>query len=228
MRSGSAGSIPADCDPWRAGPCDAVRVLLKILELAGIAVFAASGALVGVTKRFDVFGVCVVGVFTGIGGGIVRDVLLGIHPPTSLTSWPLFGTAAATSVIVFFVHSAIGRLRREILVLDALGMGLFASTGATIALGAGAGALASVLIGATAAIGGGILRDVLVNEVPLLLHRDFYAIPALLGATLVVAGSEAGLTGNTALVVGTVVATTVRLAALWRHWSLPGPRLPRD
>ncbi|RVW10688.1 trimeric intracellular cation channel family protein [Prescottella agglutinans] len=203
-------------------------MLLKILELVGIVAFAASGALVGVSKRFDIFGVCVVGVFTGIGGGIVRDLLLGIHPPTSLTSWPLFGTAAATSVIVFFVHSALGKLRREILVLDALGMGLFASTGATIALEADAGPLASALIGATAAIGGGILRDVLVNEVPLLLHRDLYAIPALLGAALVVAGSSAGMTHNWALVLGTVVATTLRLVAMWRRWSLPGPRTASD
>ncbi len=99
-------------------------------------------------------------------------------------------------MVVFFLHSALGKLRREIMVLDALGMGLFASTGAVIALDAGAGALASVLIGATAAIGGGILRDVLVNEVPLLLHRDLYAIPALLGAGIVVAGTSAGLTAT--------------------------------
>ncbi|WP_430331355.1 trimeric intracellular cation channel family protein [Rhodococcus sp. ACT016] len=203
-------------------------MLLKILELVGIVAFAASGALVGVSKRFDIFGVCVVGVFTGIGGGIVRDVLLGIHPPTSLTSWPLFGTAAATSVIVFFVHSALGRLRREILVLDALGMGLFASTGAAIALEADAGPLASALIGATAAIGGGVLRDVLVNEVPLLLHRDLYAIPALVGAALVVVGSSVGMSHDASLVLGTVVATTLRLVAMWRRWSLPGPRMPRE
>lgn len=203
-------------------------MLLKILELVGIVAFAASGALVGVSKRFDIFGVCVVGVFTGIGGGIVRDILLGIHPPTSLTNWLLFGTAAATSMVVFFLHSALGKLRREILVLDALGMGLFASTGAVIALDAGAGALASVLIGATAAIGGGILRDVLVNEVPLLLHRDLYAIPALLGAAIVVAGTSAGLTDDTSLVIGTVVASGLRLLALWRSWSLPGPRLSRE
>ncbi|QCQ90068.1 trimeric intracellular cation channel family protein [Rhodococcus sp. SGAir0479] len=203
-------------------------MLLQILDLVGIAAFAASGALVGVSKRLDIFGVCVVGVFTGIGGGIVRDVLLGIHPPTSLTSWSLFGTAAATSVLVFFVHSALGRLRREILVLDAAGMGLFACTGAAIALDAGAGPLASALIGATTAIGGGILRDVLVNEVPLLLQRDLYAIPALLGAALVVAGTSAGLPHDAVLLVGTAVATALRLVALWRHWSLPGPRLPQE
>jgi uncharacterized membrane protein YeiH len=200
-------------------------VLLYILELVGIAAFAASGALVGVTKRLDIFGVCVVGVFTGIGGGIVRDLLLDIHPPTSLGSWPNFGTALGTSLLVFFLHSALGRLRREILVLDAVGMGLFASTGAVISLDHGASPLASCLIGGTAAIGGGILRDVLVNEVPLLLHRDLYAIPALLGSALVVVSSELGSGPNAALIAGTALASVLRLLALWRKWSLPGPRI---
>jgi uncharacterized membrane protein YeiH len=200
-------------------------VLLYILELVGIAVFAASGALVGVTKRLDIFGVCVVGVFTALGGGIVRDVLLGIHPPTSLGSWPNLGTSFGMSLLVFFLHSTVGRLRREILVLDALGMGLFASTGAVIALDHGASPLASCLIGGTAAIGGGILRDVLVNEVPLLLQRDFYAVPALLGSALVVVVSEWGSGTDVALVVGTVFASALRVLALWRNWGLPGPRV---
>lgn len=199
-------------------------MLLRVLDLIGIAVFAASGALVGVTKRLDLFGICVVGVFTGIGGGVVRDVLLAINPPTSLGSWPYLGTALVTSLLVFYLHSAVRRLRREILALDALGMGLFASTGATIALDAGANPLAACLIGGTAAIGGGVLRDVLVNEVPLLLHRDLYAVPALLGAALVVALSELGVPRNLTLVIGTVVATTLRLLAMWRKWSLPRPR----
>ena len=203
-------------------------MLLRILELVGIVAFAASGALVGVTKRLDIFGVCSVGVFTGIGGGIVRDVLLGVHPPSSLSSWPYFGTAAATSLAVFYLHEPLNRLRREILALDALGMGLFASTGAVMALDNNASSLAATLIGATAAIGGGVIRDVLVNEVPLLLHKDLYAVPALLGAALVVTVSQAGLSTNAALVCGTAFAAVFRLLALWRHWSLPGPRRTRD
>jgi uncharacterized membrane protein YeiH len=203
-------------------------VLLSILELVGIVAFAASGALVGVTKRLDIFGVCSVGVFTGIGGGIVRDVLLGVHPPSSLSSWPYFGTAALTSLVVFYLHEPLNRLRREILALDALGMGLFASTGTVIALENNASGLAATLIGATAAIGGGVIRDVLVNEVPLLLHKDLYAVPALLGAALVVTVSALGLSTNGALVVGTAFAAVFRLLALWRHWSLPGPRRTED
>ncbi|MGV9747813.1 trimeric intracellular cation channel family protein [Rhodococcus zopfii] len=203
-------------------------MLLKILELVGIVAFAMSGALVGVVKRLDLFGVCLVGVFTAVGGGIVRDLLLDIHPPTSLSSWRILGTALGASLLVFFLHRAVSKLTREILILDALGMGLFATTGATIALDAGARPLAAALIGATAAIGGGILRDVLVNEVPLLLQRDLYAIPALLGAAVLVAAHELGLGQNLSLVLGTVLATGLRLLALWRGWSLPQPRLPRE
>ncbi|MGW0041581.1 trimeric intracellular cation channel family protein [Rhodococcus sp. NPDC003348] len=199
-------------------------MLLKVLELVGVIAFAASGALVAVTKRLDFFGVCLIGVFTAIGGGVLRDVLLGITPPTSLNTWKYFTTALVTSVVVFFAHAAVRRLRREILVLDAVGMGLFASSGATIALDVGASSQAAMLIGATTAIGGGVLRDILVNEMPLLLHRDLYAIPALIGSTVVVACAALGLTANAGLVIGTVSASVLRLLALWRKWNLPGPR----
>lgn len=200
-------------------------VLLVVLELVGVVAFAASGALVAVTKRLDFFGVCLIGVFTAIGGGVLRDVLLGITPPTSLNTWRYFTTALVTSMVVFFAHAAVRRLRREILVLDAVGMGLFASSGATIALDAGASNQAATLIGATAAIGGGVLRDILVNEMPLLLHRDLYAIPALIGSTVVVICQAVHLAPDVGLVVGTASASLLRLLALWRKWNLPGPRL---
>ncbi|MDG3014239.1 trimeric intracellular cation channel family protein [Speluncibacter jeojiensis] len=196
-------------------------MLLTILDLVGIAAFAASGAMIGVQRRLDIFGICVVGVMTGIGGGIIRDLLLGIHPPTSLDTWPNFVTALLTSLVVFFAHPAVKRLAIGVVGLDALGMGLFATAGAQTALDHGAGPLAASLIGATTAIGGGVLRDVLVNEMPLLLHRDLYALPALLGAITVVVGSELGFTANTALVVGTVIATGLRYLALLLHWNLP-------
>ena len=199
-------------------------MLLTVLEFVGVIAFAASGALVAVSKRLDFFGVCLIGVFTAIGGGVLRDVLLGITPPTSLNTWKFFTTALVTSVAVFFAHAVARRLRREILVLDAVGMGLFASSGAAIALDHGASSQASMLIGATAAIGGGVLRDILVNEMPLLLHRDLYAIPALVGASVVVAWAALGFGMNAGLIVGTVSASPLRLLALWRDWNLPGPR----
>lgn len=196
-------------------------MLVDVLGFVGIAAFAASGALIGVRKRFDLFGVCVVGITTGIGGGIIRDLLLGIHPPTSLDEWPNLAVALTASLVTFLAHRVIDKLWRGVLVLDAFGMGLFATTGATIALGAGGSALAGALIGATTAVAGGVIRDMLVNEVPLLLHRDLYAVPALLGSVTVVTVQATGLPDNVGLIVGTVLATGLRLIALWRRWNLP-------
>lgn len=196
-------------------------MLLTILDLVGIGAFAASGAMIGVQRRLDIFGICVVGVMTGIGGGVIRDLLLGIHPPTSLDTWPNFLTALITSLVVVLAHPAVKRLQLGVVGLDALGMGLFATAGAETALSHGTGPLAASLIGATTAIGGGVLRDVLVNEVPLLLHRDLYALPALLGAMIVVACSELGFGSNVGLVVGTVCATGLRCLALLLRWNLP-------
>jgi uncharacterized membrane protein YeiH len=199
-------------------------VVLEILQWVGLVAFAASGALVGVSKRLDLFGVCAVAAFTGVGGGVLRDVLLGITPPTSLSSWPVLGAVLGTALAVFALPPLFGRLRREVLILDALGMGLFASTGTAVALAHGALPLAACLVGATTAIGGGVLRDILVNEIPLLLHADLYAVPALVGSAMVAAAHAASMSGGLALIVGTVAATGLRLLALWRGWSLPKPR----
>ncbi|MBJ8344728.1 trimeric intracellular cation channel family protein [Antrihabitans sp. YC2-6] len=199
-------------------------MLLQILNLIGVAAFAASGALVGVQKQLDVFGVVVVGATTGIGGGIIRDLLLGIHPPTSLADWPNITVSLCVSLVVFVAHAFVSRLWNAVVLLDALGMGLFTTGGASIALNHGAGALAAVLVGATGAVGGGVLRDMIVNEVPLLLSRDLYAVPALLGALVVVVGDGLGVAASVALIGGTVLATGLRLIALWQKWHLPQAR----
>lgn len=204
-------------------------MLVDVLGYVGIVAFAASGALIGVRKRLDLFGVCVVGITTGIGGGIIRDVLLGIHPPTSLDQWPNLTVAFVTSLVVFRAHPIMNRIWRGVLLFDAFGMGLFASTGATIALEAGGSSLSACLIGATTAVAGGVIRDILVNEVPLLLRRDLYAVPALLGSSVVAIVEGTGWPDNVGLVIGTVAATGLRVLALWRRWNLPiARRLPVD
>jgi uncharacterized membrane protein YeiH len=198
-------------------------MLLEILNVAGIAVFAASGALLGVRKDFDLWGILTVGVLTGVGGGILRDVLLGITPPTAVQNWPPILTAVIASLVVFFFHPAFAELRRTILVLDAFGMGLFATTGAGIALDVDASVFAAILVGMLTAIGGGVLRDALANEIPLLLQpADLYAVPALVGACLYVAG-ETWLPQfyNLVLIVSAITATALRLAGLAWRWRLP-------
>ncbi|MDF0532595.1 trimeric intracellular cation channel family protein [Tsukamurella sp. 8F] len=197
-------------------------MLLSVLNYAGIAVFAASGALIGVRKRLDVFGVWTMAVLTALGGGVARDVLIGVTPPTSFQSWQNLTVATVAGALVFVLHPQFAVLRGSVLVLDAVGMGVFASTGALTALHHGVSPYGSALVGITTALGGGVLRDILVNEVPLLLQqRDLYAIPALSGAAATVAAYQWGATESRALIAGAVLATAFRLVALWQGWRVP-------
>jgi uncharacterized membrane protein YeiH len=197
-------------------------MLQDILNYAGIAVFACSGALVGVRKDFDLWGILTMGAATGVGGGIVRDLLLGITPPTSVEHWPNLTIALVAGLVTFFFHPAFRALFPAILVLDAIGMGVFAVSGALLALERDSSALAAVLIGITTAVGGGVIRDVLAGEVPLLLRpADLYAVPAMCGALAVVFVDGVELPEWTGLVAGAVLATSLRVASLRYNWRLP-------
>ncbi len=201
-------------------------MLLDILNFAGVAVFAASGAMVGVRKDFDMWGIVTVGVLTGAGGGVLRDVLLGITPPSSIENFGNALTGTIASLLVFAFHPAFTKLRRSILVLDAFGMGLFAATGASIAVEVGASAFAATAVGLLTAVGGGVLRDVISNEIPLLLQpADLYAVPALVGATVVAVGSyHTPVPDWVWLIVGSILATGLRLLGLKFGWRLPTAR----
>ncbi|GAA13569.1 hypothetical protein GOALK_086_00110 [Gordonia alkanivorans NBRC 16433] len=196
------------------------------MNFAGVAVFAASGAMVGVRKDFDMWGIVTVGVLTGAGGGVLRDVLLGITPPSSIENFGNVLTGTIASLLVFAFHPAFTKLRRSILVLDAFGMGLFAATGASIAVEVGASAFAATAVGLLTAVGGGVLRDVISNEIPLLLQpADLYAVPALLGATVVAVGSyHTPVPDWVWLIVGSILATGLRLLGLKFGWRLPTAR----
>jgi uncharacterized membrane protein YeiH len=196
-----------------------------ILNYAGIAVFASSGVTVGVRKGFDLFGIATMGVLTGVGGGVLRDVLLDIIPPQSIQHWPNITVALiAVAIATPFAHLVM-RMNRAVLILDAIGMGFFATSGAAIAVDNGASWFAAGIIGMLTAIAGGILRDVLAREVPYVMGPDdLYAIPAMLGAATYVAIDYFGPQW-VGVAVGTAIATLLRLAALAFHWRLPtGPR----
>ncbi|HEY0636364.1 MAG TPA: trimeric intracellular cation channel family protein [Pseudonocardiaceae bacterium] len=196
-------------------------MLLLVLDLVGIAVFAASGALAGVRARLDVFGVCVLGATTAIGGGVLRDVLLGATPPNALRDWRYLAVPLLVGIAVFWFHPAVAGQRRAILLADAAGMGLFAATGTATALAADASVLASCLIGMTTAIGGGVLRDLLLREIPVVLRREIYALAALGGAVVVAAGQRLELPSAPVLVTAVALAGGVRVLALRRRWNAP-------
>jgi uncharacterized membrane protein YeiH len=199
-------------------------VLLIALEMIGIAAFAASGALAAVRARLDVFGVIVIALTTALGGGIIRDVLLGVHPPTSLQNWPYLLVPGLTGLIVFWFHPQVAKLRRSVMLLDALGLGLFVTSGTNTALALGAPPYAACLIGMTVGIGGGAVRDLLLREIPLVLRREIYAVAALAGAVVIVVGDWARLPAGPVALVGSALIVTLRVVALWRKWNAPVAR----
>ena len=194
-----------------------------MLDLLGLAVFAASGALAAVRAKLDVFGVVVLGLTTALGGGIIRDVLLGIHPPTTLRDWPYLVVPAATALAVFGLHNQFARVRRAMLLADAAGLGLFTVTGTATALDQPVPAYTACLIGMTAGIGGGALRDVLLREIPLVLRQEIYALAALTGAVAYVVGVRAGLPQPVVAAVAVALVVVIRGLALWRNWNAPRP-----
>ena len=200
-------------------------MLQTILNFAGIAVFAASGAVVGVRKGFDLFGIAVMGVLTGLGGGMLRDVLLDVSPPQSIQHWENMTVAVVAAALGTIFARFVIRMNTSVLVLDAFGMGFFATAGAAIAVDHDASWFAACLLGMLSAVAGSIIRDVLARDIPMVMGPDdLYAIPAMLGAIVYVA-VDYFYAQWIGLVIGTVLATTLRLAAMYFHWRLPtGPR----
>ena len=195
--------------------------LLLVADLIGVAVFAASGASAGVAKRLDLFGVAFVGFVAALGGGILRDLVIGAPPPLAFADWRYAVTAVAASVAVFWLHPALHRMRRVVLALDAAGLGLFTVTGTLKALDAGVPPVGACLVGMLTAIGGGLARDLLTGEIPVVLQREIYAVVALGGAVLVAVLDRLALTGPVPLAVAATLITGVRVIALYRRWSAP-------
>lgn len=194
--------------------------LVLVLDLIGIATFASAGALAGMAKRLDLFGVIVIAAVTGLGGGMLRDVLLGATPPVSLLDWRYLVAPIPAALVVFFRESGVQRLRHALQLLDAAGLGLFAAAGTEKALRAGLGVLASVGIGTIAAVGGGVIRDVLLREIPVILRKEIYATAAVVGGFVVAFGDRLELRRTPVAIAGIFTVAAVRLLALRRGWNV--------
>jgi len=194
---------------------------LPWLDLAGIAVFAASGALVASRKEMDAVGFVLIACLTGFGGGTLRDLLLGNTPVFWLRAPEVAAVAASVGVLVFFTAHRVENRFRALLWADAVGLSLYAVLGAEIALEAGAAPWAAVLLGVMTATFGGILRDVVCNEVPLILRREIYLTAAAAGAAVFVGLNAAGLWREPAFAAGVLTCFAIRALALARGWSLP-------
>jgi uncharacterized membrane protein YeiH len=205
---------------------------LLILELVGTFAFALSGAAAGIKHRLDVFGVLVLSFVTATAGGVTRDLLIGAVPPAALTYWPYLGASVLAGLVVFLLspsrpihHVTVGNV---VLTFDAAGLALFAVSGTQKALGYGLDPLMAALLGMLTGIGGGMMRDVLVSDIPAVLHSDLYAVAALAGASVVALGHVLNAPPTMSAAGGAACCMGIRLVAIRRGWRLPtaGGRAP--
>ena len=203
--------------------------LLLVLDLAGTFVFALSGAMTGVRHKLDLFGVLVLSFAAGNAGGITRDVLIGAVPPAAIRDWRYIAVSLLAGLLTFYWHPVISRLRSPVLVFDAAGLALFAVSGTLTALAVHLNPIVAPLLGMLTGIGGGLVRDVLVAQVPTVLRSELYAVAALAGAVAVVIGGLLRLPSTPVTVAGAALCFGLRLVAIRRGWQLPSARpRPRE
>ena len=198
-----------------------LNTIAQFLDWFGICVFALSGALVASHKKMDIVGFALLGCVTGIGGGTIRDVLLGALPVFWVQKPAYLLTCVLVASVAFFVaHLAQSRMR-FLLWCDAVGLALFSVTGAEIALSRGVGPTIAIAMGVATATLGGVIRDILGGEIPIILRREIYVTAALLGASVYVISQSFGLIKDVSLVAGFVAALALRAAAIAFDLSLP-------
>ena len=196
--------------------------LILWLNLLGTFVFGLTGGLAAAQARMDVFGCLVLALVVGLAGGITRDLLIGT-PPASVRDGRSLAAAGLAGLVTIVAKSTLERVWNVIQVLDAAGLALFCVTGAIKAVEFGLGPIQAVLLGAVTGVGGGILRDVLLGQIPTVLRSDLYAVPALAGAAVVVGAHAAGRDSPVFPLIGFAVCLAVRLVGLRFGLQLPRP-----
>lgn len=213
-------------------------LLTHILDLGGTFVFAISGGVTAVRRRMDIFGVLVLAFAAGNAGGITRDLLIGAIPPAAVSNWIYLAISVLAGLIVFFQAPLIDKLSHPVQWFDAVGLAFFAVAGTEKALHYGLNPVMAALLGMLTGIGGGMLRDILANEIPVVLRSDLYALAALACAAIVAGGHVLHIHPIVPALVGMAVCLVLRFFAIQEGWHLPtarpspgtgkGPRRPDD
>jgi len=196
--------------------------LLPVADQAATFLFAVEGALIAAAMGLDLFGIMVIAFVSSLVGGIIRDVLIGYTPPASLrgASYPIVAFAGAA--LVFVLHQAVQQLPDVLLLWsDAAGLALFAVVGATKAIDFKLNPLVAALLGMVSAVGGGVVRDILLNRVPTILQEDIYAVAALAGAGTTVIARRLGASRAVSMALGFAVCFLLRIISHWQGWNLP-------
>jgi uncharacterized membrane protein YeiH len=195
--------------------------LVLVLDLCGTFVFALSGAAAGIKRRLDIFGVLVLSFVAANSGGIIRDLLIGAVPPPGIADWRYIAVPLLAGLATFYAGAIVDRLHDSVQIFDAAGLALFAVSGAEKALNFHLGPLTAVVLGMLTGIGGGMVRDILSARIPTVLRGDIYAVAALAGAAVVVAGRLLQLPGTATTLSGAVLCFAIRFMAIRRSWQLP-------
>ena len=198
--------------------------MLYYLDIFGTVIFAITGAFKAIRYELDILGVFTLAVMTGVGGGIFRDLLLGDSPPAAFRDETYFIACIAAGLITALLASKIAKVWKLVKVFDAIGLGVFTAIGAAKGMDFGLGFVGILLTGSITATGGGMIRDVLVREIPAVISRDFYATASFFGAAALILCSHAGLERGAALAVAAAVTALVRLIAMKTGLSLPKVR----
>jgi uncharacterized membrane protein YeiH len=196
-------------------------LLFTLLDMAGTFAFAISGAVAARQKNLDLFGIIAIAYMVACGGGIIRDVCIGAIPPAGLADWRYLTLALVAAVVAIVAYPQVKRLDHPVQLFDALGLGFFAVFGAHKALLLGQNAQVAIVLGVVSAVGGGAMRDVLLNRTPLILRKEIYASAALLAAVVQVAGERLALAMEWVPWVGIVLCFGVRSLAMRHGWHLP-------
>lgn len=199
------------------------------LEAIGIVAFAVAGAAAAVRTHLDLFGVVVAATVTAIGGGIIRDILLGLEPPVGLATWWYLVACIATAVLIFSFYPRLPEMRLPLQTADAIGLALFAVTGATKAVEHGVPFYVAGVIGMLNGVGGGVIREMLMGQVPSIMREELYAIPALAGSLILALGHLYHVLPDQAMtLVAMLIIFAMRMAALLFKWNLPVRRLKKE
>jgi uncharacterized membrane protein YeiH len=204
------------------------RTLVLVLDLGGTFAFALSGAMAGIRRHLDLFGVLVLSFAASTFGGMARDLLIGATPPAALEDWRYLTVSLLAGLIAFFWSTAMERLHNPVRLLDAMGLSLFAVAGTQKALAFGLSPLMAALLGMVTGIGGGVARDVLLAEIPAVLRSDLYAVAALAGAAIIAGGHMLQAPVLLTAVCGGLTCFGLRMMAIRWGWHLPvaGGRKP--
>lgn len=198
-----------------------LHTLYTVIDLGGTFAFAISGAIAAKVKGLDIFGILVVSFTVACGGGILRDISIGAIPPTGISDWRYLFVSLIAAAVAIGISPILKLLNRPVILFDALGLSLFAVTGAQKTLSYGHNYEVAVLLGILTAVGGGVIRDIFLNRIPVIFENEIYASAALLGALVVVTGNYLGISNQWTFPVGFLLCFTLRILALKYHWKLP-------